>query len=262
MRYREKRRIRQRWLAVERICLLIAAAMLILIANRLIARARIANEEQSAAAVMESISTPAPAAAIAGPSAEPTLQPAIAKLMEQNPDAVGLLQFDGSRTMYVCQAEDNVWYMDHRFDGSEDPAGMIYMDFRNSLRPRSDNLILYGHNMADGSRFGTLKRFQDIDYLLKNPVFTLADRYETVEYVPFAIFNTTVLPNDPAYFPFDQTDFATEADFNAYVEAVHARSIHYLPGSVRYGDRLLTLATCSNAHDRGRLVIVCREEQP
>lgn len=243
---------RRGWLAAELLCLLLLIALAAMIAQRLIARSRIAAEEQSSAEIMQDLADAAPK-----PSTEPVIQDALLPLIAQNPDTVGLLRFDGDRSFYVCQADDNVWYMDHRFDGSEDPAGMIYMDFRSTLLPRSDNLILYGHNMADGSRFGTLKRFQNIDYLLKNPIFTLVDLYETNDYVPFAIFNTTVLPNDPAYFPFDQPSFESEAAFDAYVAAVRERSIFYLPGDVRFGDKLLTLATCSGQHERGRLVIVC-----
>lgn len=255
MGYAKRRRARRNWLIVEMICLLVLAVLIAMIVRKLIARSRIAGEEQSSAAVMQTIAESTPA-----PEAEPQIQSALIPLLEQNPDTVGLLNFDGDRTLYVCQTDDNIYYMDHRFDGSEDPAGMIYMDYRNTLLPRSDNLILYGHNMADGSRFGTLKRFRNIDHLLENPVFTFADLYETVDYVPFAVFTTTVLTDDPAYFPFDQTDFATEADFNAYVDAVRARSDFYLPGDVTYGDRLLTLATCSSDHDRGRLVVICYAE--
>ena len=50
-------------------------------------------------------------------------------LLEENPDLVGMVGY-GERAMYVCRGTDNRWYSNHRFDGSEDPAGMIYMDCR------------------------------------------------------------------------------------------------------------------------------------
>ena len=253
-RRRGQRRRQRFWTILELLCICLLIIALILIARKLAARRRIAGEEQSSAQIMQTIAETTPV-----PAADPVVQSALLPLLEQNPDTVGILNFDGGRSLYVCQADDNIWYMDHRFDGSPDPAGMIFMDYRNTLLPRSDNLILYGHNMADGSRFGTLKRFQSIDHLLANPAFTLADLYSTTTYVPFAIFNTTVLPDDPAYFPFDQPAFASEADFNAYISEVRARSIHFLPGEIPYGTKLLTLATCSSEHERGRLVIVCRE---
>lgn len=189
----------------------------------------------------------------------PAIQSQILELMEENADAVGLLHFEGDRTLYVCQTTDNAYYMNHRFDGSEDPAGMIYMDYRCSLLPRSDNLILYGHNMRDGSRFGTLQRFEKKEHLLQYPIFQLTDKYETIDYVPFAIFHTTVLKDDPNYYPFDCIDFLDEEDFTQYIHDVKSKSVLEIPIEVEYGDRLLTLVTCHSGLERGRLVIVCRE---
>ena len=187
------------------------------------------------------------------------IQLQILELMEENADAVGLLHFEGDRTLYVCQTSDNAYYMNHRFDGSEDPAGMVYMDYRCSLLPRSDNLILYGHNMRDGSRFGTLQRFEKKEYLLQYPTFRLTDKYETIDYVPFTVFHTTVLQDDPNYYLFDRIDFLDEKDFAQYIHDVKSKSVLEIPIEVEYGDRLLTLVTCHSGLERGRLVIVCRE---
>lgn len=255
-RRQRRRSVRRNWLIVELICLLILAVTAAMIVQKLAARRRIAAEEADSALAMQAVvqNTAAPAS-----SAAPAVSLSMRALLEQNTDTVGMLRFDGDRSFYVCQADDNVYYMDHRFDGSEDPAGMIYMDCRCTLLPRSDNLILYGHNMADGSRFGTLKRFRSEKHLRENPVFTFADLYETVDYTPVAVFTTSVLPDNPAYFAFDQTSFASAAEFDAYIAEIKARSEIDLPAVPEYGDRLLTLATCSRDHDRGRLVIVCAE---
>lgn len=263
---RGARQRRKKWLLRLEVALaLVLAALLIGIAQRMISSARIRGEEAAAAARYPAAAAPTAtqgngAAGATGAPGE--IQPEIAELMQENPDAVGLLHFEGDRTLYVCRSEDNAYYMNHRFDGSEDPAGMIYMDCRNTLWPRSDNLILYGHNMRDGSRFGTLQRFEEKAYLRQHPIFQLVDRYATVDYVPFAIFHTTVLTGDAAYYPFDQINFSDAADFDRYVSDVKALSVLELPVEVTYGDRLMTLATCYSDLERGRLVIVCREVKP
>ena len=259
----QKQIVRKRALLAAEI-LLVAALLSLAIAifRQTIAGNRIRAEEQAATEAMQVISAAVPeepAAAAEAPQTAPQIQPEISALMDENPDAVGLLHFEGDRTLYVCQTFDNSYYMSHRFDGSEDPAGMIYMDWRDSLWPRSDNLILYGHNMRDGSRFGTLRRFEQKSYLLEHPVFQLVELYETVDYVPFAIFHTTVIEDDPEYFAFDQTDFADDDAFRNYVAQVKARSVLDIPIDAIPGDRLLTLATCYSDLERGRLVIVCRE---
>ena len=139
---------------------------------------------------------------------------------------------------------------------------MIYMDFRDSLWPRSDNLILYGHNMRDGSRFGTLRRFERSSYMKKFPVFQFVELYETAEYVPIAIFHTTVLTTDPDYYPFDRVNFTDGTDFDQYISDVKSRSLINIPLTAEFGEKLLTLVTCSSSMDRGRLVIVLREIRP
>lgn len=256
-------------LLVLEISLLIIFLMLsTVIVQKLIGHSRIASEERSAAEFLDAFEHIAAEASAATGELEPDLSPMpeaqreIVELQAQNPDAVGLLHFEGDRTLYVCQATDNSYYMTHRFDGSEDPAGMIYMDFRDSLWPRSDNLILYGHNMRDGSRFGTLRRFERSSYMKKFPVFQFVELYETAEYVPIAIFHTTVLTTDPDYYPFDRVNFTDGADFDQYISDVKSRSLINIPLTAEFGEKLLTLVTCSSSMDRGRLVIVLREIRP
>lgn len=180
------------------------------------------------------------------------------ELLQQNSDLVGMLGFE-NMALYVCQSEDNSYYASHRFDGSEDPAGMIYMDYRASIWPMSENVVLYGHNMRDGSRFGKLNRYENSNYLLENPSVRFASLYEIYEYNPIAVFYASVDPKHENYFDFAQINFADASDFDRYITEAKYRSIYPIPMTAEYGDRLLTLVTCNDAYERGRLVIVCKE---
>ena len=51
--------------------------------------------------------------------------------------------------LYVCQSEDDDYYASHRFDGNEDAAGMIYLDFQGSLWPASDNMVPVSYTHLD-----------------------------------------------------------------------------------------------------------------
>ncbi len=179
-----------------------------------------------------------------------------ARLLKENADLVGLVRY-GDITLYVCQGDDNNYYASHRFDGSEDPAGMIYMDFRCSIWPQSDNIILYGHNMRNGSRFGELKRYTRTDYLAKYPSVRFASLYEIYDYLPIAVFYTNTNPMESSYFDFVQVEFASEEDFSRYIDKVRSMSVLKLTVDVAYGDHLLTLVTCSGDGIGGRLVVVC-----
>ena len=92
------------------------------------------------------------------------------------------------------------------------------------------------------------------DYL--EPVFALPDEIADIE----GIGRADALADISAVQP-KRRRFADTAEFNEYIASVTAFSIHTLPADVHYGDRLLTLVTCSEAYDGGRLVIVCRELQ-
>lgn len=236
---------------------LLCLAVFLLLAAALLIRAHslraVRTEERAASQVLRRIPEATPL-----PSAAPEIFSYFDDLLAQNPQIVGLVGV-GNQSMYVCQSEDNLYYANHRFDGSEDPAGMIYMDCRCSILPASDNLILYGHNRRDGSRFGTLKRWEREDVRQKYPTFRFATLYELSDYAPFAVIHTTTNVESPEFFDFAQIDFADETAFDAFVAEARARSLAELDVMPRYGDVLLTLVTCSEHAEEGRLVILCQK---
>ena len=250
---RSNRQKKRFWQRMQALFLVVFLILLILIGVRLLKEHSRSAEEQAAAISMDNI--PAEEALSA-----PEIFPEAQELLEQNADFVGMVGF-GEMSFYVCQGEDNFYYASHRFDVSEDESGMIYMDCRNSILPVSDNIILYGHNMRDGSRFGTLNRFEDVDFLLEHPFIRFASLYEVNDYYPISVFHTTADKTDDDYFNFARISFADEADFDRYISEAKARSVYYIPTTAEYGDQLLTLATCSSISERGRLVVLCRKSE-
>lgn len=254
-------RIRKRrlWLAAEIACLTAFLLILAVLIVRLTDQCGRRQEEQRAGEGFSHLEQ-SPTATTEPSETVPEILPELQPLLSQNPDFVGMIAFE-KQSMYVCQGDDNFYYAAHRLDGSETPAGMIFMDCRNVLWPADENTLLYGHNMRDGTRFGKLPCYTDMEYLLNNAVIRFASLYEIRSFAPISIFYTSVNASSPDYFDFARTNFADEAEFDEYIAAITARSIHTLPADVHYGDRLLTLVTCSESYDGGRLVIVCRELQ-
>nr|WP_304970448.1 class B sortase [uncultured Schaedlerella sp.] len=82
-----------------------------------------------------------------------------------NEDIVAWIQIPGIGVDYpVVQGEDNEHYLHYTFDGKENIAGSIFLDYRNRSDFTDGKVILYGHNMQDGSMFSHLEEYQDAKF--------------------------------------------------------------------------------------------------
>lgn len=201
------------------------------------------------------------------------------KLLDINEDTVGFLTIptvDGSPTIAlpVVQADDNNKYLDRSFKGEQSRAGTLFMDWRNSfdrvrdhklVELNSENLIIYGHNMADDSMFGTLKYYErNYDYYENHPIVQLNSNYETYTYKIFSVMIVDALDEtDTKYDCWNRMNFTDENDFYDFVNGAKRRSMCLNDVDVLYGDQLLTLSTCNYLlDDRSRLIIMARQVRP
>ena len=82
-----------------------------------------------------------------------------------NKDIVAWIQIPGIGVDYpVVQGKDNEHYLHYTFDGKANKAGSIFLDYRNRVDFTDRRVILYGHNMKDGSMFSNLKKYQDAGF--------------------------------------------------------------------------------------------------
>ena len=88
-----------------------------------------------------------------------------AELRKINEDIVAWIQISGIGVDYpVVQGEDNEYYLHHTFRKEANKAGSIFLDYRNRADFTEQRVIIYGHNMKDGSMFHVLRNYQDIDF--------------------------------------------------------------------------------------------------
>ena len=120
------------------------------------------------------------------------------KLEEINPDVIAWIEIPGLEISYpVVQGRDNDYYLHHLITGENHKSGSIFMDFHNQEDLSDRNTIIYGHNMKDGSMFGTLDQYQSQALYRNYPYFYM--------YVPgyiyeYQIFSCYAAPTDyPAY---------------------------------------------------------------
>ena len=188
----------------------------------------------------------------------PPVQESFSELLGYNADTVGFLQIGDIVSLPVVQrVNDNEYYLTHTFSGAESAEGALFLDGMNLLVPEDDCLIVYGHNMQNGTMFGDLKLYRELYFLRGCPPVAFDTIYENRLYAPFAVFIASMEAGDASYFDVRQFVF-DESDFNAFVSSLRAHSEYDVPIDVRYGDSLLLLVTCDNAEADGRLIVAFR----
>ena len=155
------------------------------------------------------------------------------------------------------------FYLNHDLDASYKRSGTLYMDYRNILDSeedqQSENIIIYGHNMADNSMFGSIRRYrQDYSFYEKSPFIQLSSNYRDYDYVIFAFLITSgsYASTDFVYWNMEELDNA--GDFDAYVKRCTDYAMVDTGVDVKYGDKLLTLSTCYANEDNSRFIVVAR----
>ena len=192
----------------------------------------------------------------------PPVQESFADLLALNPETVGYLRAGESISLPVVQRRnDNEYYLNHSFEGEESIAGTLFLDGANLLVPEDDNLIVYGHNMRNGTMFHALSLYESADYLRKHPVVQFDTLYENRLYVPFAAFTATMDAGSERCLDIRQFLF-DEASFELFTLKMEKLSAVETGVDVRYGDRLLLLVTCEYLYDNGRFVVALRQLRP
>lgn len=157
-------------------CLLLSAAAVLAGVNIYSELKEQQKEKEDFAAVAEIAELPmteAPAESVtdeeADPSAEPTEQPAakhnIQALIAENADCIGWLSIDGTNISYPVMhtPSDPQKYLRRSFYGKYSQSGVPFLDGRCGTD--GGNLIIYGHNMKNGTMFSDLKRYVDREFL-------------------------------------------------------------------------------------------------
>lgn len=101
----------------------------------------------------------------------------LSPLSEQNSECLGWLCIPDTAVNYpVMHTPRNPQkYLHMNFYGEYSQSGDPFLDYRCSLD--SGNLLIYGHNMKNGTMFGELKSYTDVAFCVDHPIieFQTAD---------------------------------------------------------------------------------------
>ena len=185
--------------------------------------------------------------------------PEYAALFEMNSDLVGWISIPDTNIHYpVMQTPDRTdYYLYRDFYGQDSTHGCIYVREQCDVLTPSDNVVIYGHRMKDGSMFNNLLNYEKKAYYEAHKYIQFDNLQQRHTYEILAVFKTVATASGFDYYTF--VDAADEAHFDEFVAQCKARSLYDTGISAGYGDKLITLSTCEYSQDNGRMVIVAKQ---
>lgn len=174
------------------------------------------------------------------------------KLKSENKDTVGWIKFEEpSKINYpILQGKDNNEYLRRTFYHKYNILGSIFLEEDNTSDFTDKNTIIYGHNIQNGSMFGSLSKYLDGEYLSKHKNFEIYT--PDGEKTSYEIFNVAIVKDDSFFY---KTKFDSQMEFQEYLlrcceEGIFETEI--------LADRIITLSTCTNIEEDERIIVQAR----
>ena len=148
-------------------------------------------------------------------------------------------------------------YLHTNFNGDHNFSGTPFLDAACDLD--SDQLLIYGHNMQNGTMFRGLLRYRESNFFKDHPTIQFDTIYNTYEYEVMAVLYERVYYKTEDVFKFYQFhDAANKEEFDEAVAYYKEHAAYETGVTAEYGDQLLALVTCAYHVDDGRLVVIAK----
>lgn len=190
---------------------------------------------------------------------EKAILPDYTDLYLQNSDMVGWISIADTNINYpVMQSKDEPnYYLKHSFDKAYSNYGCPYIQENCDVKTPSDNLIIYGHHMRNGTMFSDLTKYEERSFWESHKTISFNTLIDKQEYEVVAVFKT-VAYNQEAFRYYDFVNADTAENFNSYIEKCKEVALFDTGVTAEYGDKLITLSTCEYSRNNGRMVVVAK----
>ncbi|MGI6737052.1 MAG: class B sortase [Anaerovoracaceae bacterium] len=189
----------------------------------------------------------------------------LAALHRKNGDVTGWIKVKGTSIDYpVMQTvDDPEYYLRRNFNREHSVAGTPFLDAASRVG-RSQNYLIYGHNMKNGTMFHDLLKYEKEAFYRKHKTFTYDEyrdgRQVDGTYEVVAVVRTQIYSAGSGHFRYNHyADIETRKSFNTYIKNIKALSEISTGVTPQYGDQLVTLSTCAYHVENGRFFVVGRK---
>ena len=178
-------------------------------------------------------------------------------LAEENGDLFGWIHIDGTDIDYpvMHSPERPGYYLKHSFWGKWSDYGTPYLDER-CVPEISNNYIVYGHNMKNGTMFAQLHRFESEEFWNEHRLIQFDTLDEQGTYEIFSVFH---FDTEHEEYWFNAHTYLGEMEVCEFLQESSARQLYETGIEPVYGNQFLTLCTCDRTYRNGRFFVLARK---
>lgn len=176
------------------------------------------------------------------------------KLRTKNPDIVGWVYAKGTGIDYpIVQGKDNEEYLHLDYNKKKSSSGTIFLDHSCEKTFTSDNNIIYGHHMKNGTMFANLLKFREDSFLKKHSTIILYTPKRTIHLKVISAYAMKAQDHMPV-------TFAKEEQKKKYIEKIRSMSEPSIKISKKKINNIYTFVTCSYEREDNRTYVHAIEE--
>ncbi len=174
----------------------------------------------------------------------------LAALREENPDCVGWISIPDTTVDYpvVWTPSEPEHYLRRDFYGTYASGGTPFLDGRNAAQASGQNLIIYGHNILDGSMFKPI-----LQYLMPNFQVTHTNIYLELNGAQYRYEVVATLETDISSPIYTYTDLEDQTEMEEFCSLLLEETGQ---DPVSQAEGYLTLSTCNDQGGNSRVLII------
>ena len=182
---------------------------------------------------------------------EPIFTRNLNPLYEKNSDCIGWICIPNTAVDYPVMhtPQDPQKYLRKNFDCEYSSSGVPFLQGNDTLD--SDNLIIYGHNMKNGTMFSDITKYREKSFCIEHPSIEFETGQGLKVYTVFAVVQ---VKNTDDWYGF--TISADEADYQDKIAMIEESALYTTDIDPQYGQQLLTLSTCYGNSKSDRLIVI------
>ena len=176
------------------------------------------------------------------------------KLKSQNQDIAGWIYIRGTTIDYpIVQGKDNEEYLHQDFNKKKSSSGTIFLDNNCKKDFTSDNNIIYGHHMKNGTMFAQLLKFREKSFLKKHNEIMIFTPDRTIHLKVISAYAQKAQNKIPV-------TFANDEQKKAYIKKIESMSEQTIKTSRINASHIYTFVTCSYEGEDNRTYVHAAEE--